>query len=145
MFFTGKAHADTAPIPQTTIVRIDNRLNPSADPVAASGNSVTVGVRYCSTCSYTEQTRVLSSISSSHDFVFPGGSGWDVYDIRVTINGSDLLIIDQLELYDDYEPYLVETWSSDNEMGWCLSTDAADGGNSHCISAVARPVFRFVF
>ena len=128
--FVGEAHAA-----QFT-VRIDNLLNPSGYPDAKTANTVVVRIYY-KNGGLSSQSRVLNSTSETHDFVFlvAGQDTTTINYIEVSVddgaNQNDLFIMDQMELRTQ-AGVLAASWGIDNEFGYCLSWDPADGGNWHC-------------
>lgn len=72
----------------------------------------------------------------------PGVSGFDVDGFVIRTNGSNTFWIDQLKLIDD-DTGATWTWGTDNTVGWCVSTSAADGNSPHCSGGVAGNPYLF--
>ena len=64
----------------------------------------------------------------------------NVKKISVTTNGNDAFWIDSLWL-NNGSSFI--TWGVQNQIGWCVSTDPADGNNSHCEQAKAFTTWDF--
>jgi hypothetical protein len=138
--FAGTARADVT-------IRVDNYLNPSAYQYAGSYDTLEV-------CIYTTgvdwppyqfapdgwrcRSRVVSSLSGTHDFEFNEGKNdaGQVKKVGIRIHGPDLFIVDQWEMFSEGGDTAVESRGVDNEEGYCLSTDDNDFSNSHCWSGV---------
>jgi hypothetical protein len=115
------------------IIRLDNYANPS-DSISWSktNNTVTVSVSTGDGGFTPIGSKVLNSRSGSHDFCYVGSLTYYAVDqIKVSINGDDIFWLDQIELFHS-PPGTCRTsnrvWDkgTDNEQGWCFSTDWND-------------------
>ncbi|MDD9970938.1 MAG: hypothetical protein OXR73_32165 [Myxococcales bacterium] len=129
--YATEAHAESFKL------RLDNYLNPSGYGHAATPASVIVTV-YFNNGGLALKSRVLDTVSGSHDFTFnPSNNGANTINyIEIALNSTppmanNLFILDQLELFNS-SGQKIRTWGLDNEYGYCISWQASDGSNSHC-------------
>jgi hypothetical protein len=75
-------------------------------------------------------------------FGFAAFSGFDVESIQFSTNGSNVFWLDEFVL-GDIDTRTEWRWGIDNNVGFCFSTQPADGQNSFCSGAAARKVWDF--
>jgi hypothetical protein len=59
------------------------------------------------------------------------GAASQVKSIWVTSNGDDAFFLDQI-LIDEDNTFNYKRTGADDQSGWCISTDPADGNNANC-------------
>lgn len=124
--FTQQAHASFR-------IRIDNKADGAVLAWAATASNVQVHYQLFGSADWVQvaPARALSTIAQAHDFVYLNALVPIelVAKIRVTMAGSDMLFVDQVEAYGinalDGSEALVSRWGVDNITGWCLSTNTA--------------------
>lgn len=119
-------------------VRLDNSPNGGSIASTSTTNDIEIRVRFCGDWE-TIYEGPVSSVSSSHDFLWIDGPGMYVSDvdaIEVSTNGDDWFWLDQIELFEGISDGSLgyEIWDAgvDNMAGYCLSTDPTDGNDSTC-------------
>jgi len=127
-------------------VRIDNFMNPiyeNAKSTATLRVCIFVPTNTPTTVECVD--KVLDVVASNHHFDFflqPWVSSPEVTKITLQMIApgdlTDLLIIDQVELFDCCG-HLRKEWGTDNSFGWCFSSQSGDFGNSHCQGTALAP------
>ncbi|MDD9942004.1 MAG: hypothetical protein OXU20_13245 [Myxococcales bacterium] len=135
----------------TYVVRLDNKMTCNY-PKAKSGATVEVCLKPFGQPDRARcETRVLDSISQSHDFFFVDIRPW--HDVFIKIlpgnNDTDLLVIDQFELWYDVPNHgweVLRTRGVDNQKGECFSSQSSDFSNVHCANSghIAGTSFNWV-
>jgi len=140
-------------------VRVDNYTNPTKTTWTGTKDTVTICAVLKSTSPWatlypgcqtlgqfpTFLPGPITTISGTNDFINPAMATvpWsDVASVKISTNGSDNFLIDQVELLDDLGTVKVRR-GNDDMFGWCLSKDPKDTG-SLCVST-AKPSFTFNF
>ena len=141
--FVDEAHAAAFKI------RLDNNL--TSGYTGATTSAQVIVRAYFDNGGVSVKTGMLTSLSESHDFTFnTAGQSWQTISyIEVSLDsalpaGNDLLILDQVQLYDENNSW-VTTYGAENDQGYCVSWESSDGSNSHCHDGQAWWARTFTF
>lgn len=136
--FAGGASADFK-------IRIDCHGDNGLPTWAATSDTISVGVRKGN--AWINVGNVSSPIScSTEDSIILTKVGMDISEIsevKITTSGDDTFWIDRMSLLIGVNQ-VVKTWGTDNNVGYCVSTDSADGASSNCYQTTAQSPYVFV-